>query len=61
MKKTISTLIIALMAACAFAQDIYIGSFYVTSTDEEKLYGDGKDKWSTRSSTSSPTCSDCNR
>jgi len=48
MKKTISTLIIALMAACAFAQDIYIGSFYVTSTNEEKLYGDGKDKWSTR-------------
>ena len=30
------------------AQDLYIGSFYVTTPNEEKLYGDGKDKWATR-------------
>ena len=48
MKKTISFIIIFLMATRTFAQDLYIGSYYVTSTEEEKLYGDGKDKWSTR-------------
>jgi endonuclease/exonuclease/phosphatase family metal-dependent hydrolase len=48
MKKTISLIILTLMTACALAQDLYIGSYYVTSTDEEKLYGDGKDKWTTR-------------
>ena len=36
------------MALCATAQDLYIGSFYVTSTTEEAQYGDGKDKWATR-------------
>ena len=56
MKKTIFTLFLLLAqwsmfnAQCsmAYAQDLYIGSFYVTSTDEEALYGDGKDKWATR-------------
>lgn len=48
MKKAISFIIIALMACSTFAQDLYIGSFYVTTTDEEKLYGDGGDKWATR-------------
>lgn len=51
MKKTISFIIIALMACCTFAQNLYIGSFYVTTTDEEKLYGDGGDKWTTRRNT----------
>ncbi|MBQ7462373.1 MAG: hypothetical protein IJS63_08995 [Bacteroidaceae bacterium] len=32
----------------ANAQNLYIGSFYVTTTDEEALYGDGGDKWATR-------------
>ena len=48
MKRSITSVIIILMAACAFAQDLYIGSFYVTTTDEEKLYGDGGDKWTNR-------------
>ena len=51
MKKTISFIIIALMACCSFAQNLYIGSFYVTTTDEEKLYGDGRDVWTTRRNT----------
>ena len=51
MKKTLSFIIIALMTCSTFAQDLYIGSFYVTSTDEEKLYGDGGDKWTTRRNT----------
>ena len=50
MKRSITSVIIILMAACAFAQDLYIGSFYVTTTDEEKLYGDGKNRWTTRKS-----------
>ena len=41
MKKTISFIIIVLIACSSFAQDLYIGCFYVTTTDEEKLYGDG--------------------
>lgn len=32
----------------AYAQSLYIGSFYVTSTTEESLYGDGGDKWANR-------------
>lgn len=48
MKKTISSLILSLMAFCASAQDLYLGSFYVTTPDEEALYGDGGDKWATR-------------
>lgn len=48
MKRTISFIIISMVAFCAFAQNLYIGSFYVTSTDEEKQYGDGGDKWTTR-------------
>ena len=48
MRKTLSFIIISMMAFCAFAQDLYIGSFYVTTPDEEKQYGDGGDKWTTR-------------
>lgn len=53
MKKTIFTLFLLLLFAprCthqAEAQELYIGSFYVTSIAEESLYGDGKDKWATR-------------
>ena len=51
MKKTISFIIISMIVCCAFAQNLYIGSFYVTTTDEEKLYGDGNDKWATRRNT----------
>ena len=31
-----------------FAQDLYIGSFYVTSSTEESLYGDAGNKWENR-------------
>ena len=48
MKKTASFIILLMMAFCAFAQDLYIGSFYVTSEEQEKLYGDGNDKWAVR-------------
>ncbi|MBP5393174.1 MAG: hypothetical protein J6Y59_05075 [Bacteroidaceae bacterium] len=48
MKRNISFLIISLMTFCVFAQDLYIGSFYVTTTEEETLYGDGGDKWTNR-------------
>lgn len=56
MKKTIFTLLLLLFQVAAFnfqlstasAQNLYIGSFYVTTTDEEKLYGDGGDKWANR-------------
>ena len=51
MKKTIITLLL-LLAPCslrlAVAQNLYIGSFYVTTEAEEKLYGDGGDKWANR-------------
>ena len=48
MKKSLSFTIIYMIAFCAYAQDLYIGSFYVTTTEEEKTYGDGKDKWENR-------------
>lgn len=48
MKKTISLIIASMMAFCTFAQDIYIGSFYVTTTEEEKLFDSGSNKWSLR-------------
>lgn len=48
MKKTITYIILSLMVLCATAQELYIGSFYVTTTDEEKLLGDGSDKWANR-------------
>jgi hypothetical protein len=48
MKKTLSTIFLSLVAFCAYAQDLYIGSFYVTTQAEEKLYGDGNDKWASR-------------
>lgn len=56
MKKTISLIIISLfnfspLQLLTFAQDLYIGSYYVTTTDEEQLYGDGGDKWNTRKTT----------
>jgi len=47
MKKTLS-FIIFMMAFCAYAQDLYIGSFYVTTPEEESLYGDGNNKWAKR-------------
>jgi len=48
MKKTSLFIFFSLIAFCAYAQELYIGSFYVTTTDEEKLYGDGNDKWASR-------------
>lgn len=48
MKKSISFIIISLMALCASAQSLYIGSFYVTTPEEEALCGDGNDKWANR-------------
>ena len=48
MKKTLSIIILSLMAYCAYAQNLYIGSFYVTTADEEKLLGDGNNKWTNR-------------
>lgn len=48
MKKSLSIIIITLLALVARAQDLYIGSFYVTTEEEEALYGDGGDKWVTR-------------
>ena len=35
----------------ARAEELYIGSFYVTSTEEESLYGDSGNKWTNRRST----------
>ena len=57
MKKTIIILCLLLgqcsmfnfQCSMAYAQDLYIGSFYVTSTTEESQYGDGNDKWIKRS------------
>ena len=37
-----------MMAFCAMAQDLYVGSFYVTPSTEESQWGDGGDKWATR-------------
>ena len=56
MRKIIITLFLLLGQCSLFnfqfsmlrAQNLYIGSFYVTTIDEEKLYGDGGDKWSVR-------------
>ena len=48
MKTTISFIFAFMMTVCALAQDVYVGSLYLTTTDEEKLYGDGNDKWSKR-------------
>ena len=56
MKKIILTLLLLLapwqvfniQCSTAYAQNLYIGSFYVTSTTEESLYGDGNNKWATR-------------
>ncbi len=56
MRKIIITLILLLGLCPLFnlqfstlkAQNLYIGSFYVTSSTEEANYGDGRDKWTTR-------------
>lgn len=48
MKTTIAFISCFLMTVCTLAQDVYIGSFYITSTTEEKQYGDGKNIWSKR-------------
>lgn len=48
MKKHFWTIFLALIAICASAQDLYVGSFYVTSIEEEAEYGDGGDKWINR-------------
>ena len=53
MKKILSYIILSfiichLSYSPARAQNLYIGSFYVTTTDEEALYGDGGDKWQNR-------------
>ncbi len=48
MKKIILLSIISLTALCTKSQDLYIGSFYVTTPSEEALCGDGGDKWANR-------------
>lgn len=56
MKKILFTLlllfpqlsIINCQLSIANAQDLYIGSFYVTSTEEESQYGDTGNKWANR-------------
>ena len=48
MKKTSLFIFLFMVTFCAYAQNLYIGSFYVTSTTEESLYGDGNDKWTKR-------------
>lgn len=48
MKRMILTLAVALGAFAAHAQQLYIGSYNVTSTAEEGSYGDGNDKWANR-------------
>lgn len=48
MKKISSFIFLFMIAFCAYAQNLYIGSFYVTSTTEESSYGDGNDKWANR-------------
>ena len=48
MKRLLSFITISLMAFCVYAQNLYIGSFYVTTPEEETLYGDGGDKWANR-------------
>lgn len=49
MKRLFLTLYILLgWCSVLMAQNLYIGSLYVTTPDEEAQLGDGKDKWSTR-------------
>ena len=48
MKKISLFIFLFMVTFCAYAQNLYIGSFYVTSTTEESLYGDGNDKWAKR-------------
>lgn len=48
MKKTLTFIILVLTALCATAEELYIGTFYVTSQEEETQYGDGRDKWTSR-------------
>lgn len=48
MKRTISLIITLFALSISAQQNLYIGSYYVTTTEEEKLYGDGGDKWTNR-------------
>lgn len=48
MKTTISFIFSFLMTVCVLAQDVYVGSFYITTVTEEREYGDGKNNWSNR-------------
>ena len=48
MKKSISFIIISLMAFCAYSQNLYIGTCYVTTTDEDSISVDKGDKWTNR-------------
>ena len=45
MKRTALYITSLMLTLCAAAQNLYIGSLYVTTPDEETLYGDGNDKW----------------
>ncbi|MBO7120457.1 MAG: hypothetical protein J6W03_09090 [Bacteroidaceae bacterium] len=51
MKRSLTFIIIAMAALLTNAQDLYIGSFFVTTPEQEALLGDGKDKWTTRRQT----------
>ena len=50
MKRKITTLIVCLLLSvlCTKAQELYIGSLYVTTPTEETQYGDGNDVWANR-------------
>lgn len=48
MKRNVLFFIISLIACCAQGQELYIGSYNITSTDEESLIGDGNNKWGNR-------------
>ena len=48
MKRSFTLIIISLVALFAAAEDLYIGSFYVTTSTEESQYGDGKNTWANR-------------
>ena len=48
MKRTISFFIISLMAFCVYAQNLYIGTCYVTTVEEDSISSDKGDKWTNR-------------
>ena len=43
MKRTISLIITLFALSISAQQNLYIGSYYVTTTEAEKLYGPGDD------------------